>query len=64
MAICVSEENAFCLAKIGDLTPDTEPISKVDSWVLLQLFYVICQNKRSILVVVVGVGVGNLGDFL
>ena len=38
MAICVDEENAFCLTKIGDLTPDTEPISKIDSWVLLQFF--------------------------
>ena len=38
MAICVDEENAFCLNEIGDLTPDTEPLSKIDSWVLLQFF--------------------------
>ena len=63
MAIRVDEENAFCLTKIGDLTPDTEPISKIDSWVLLQFFPpVICQNKCFILVVVVGGGVGNWGD--
>ena len=38
VAICVDEENAFCLTKIGDLTPDTKPISKIDSWVLLHFF--------------------------
>ena len=60
VTICVDKENAFCWTKIGDLTPDTEPIPKIDSWVLLQ-FSVICQNKHFILMVVVGGGVGNWG---
>ena len=38
VAICEDKENAFCLTKIGDLTPDTEPISKIDFWVLLLFF--------------------------
>ena len=38
MAICVDEENAFCLTKIGDLTPNTKPISKIDFWVFLLFF--------------------------
>ena len=42
VAICVDEENAFGLNKIGDLTPDTEPLSKIDSWVLLQFFCKSC----------------------
>ena len=41
MAICVDEENAFYLTKIGDLTPDTKPISKIDYLVLLLFFSVI-----------------------
>ena len=39
VAICVDEENAFCLTKIGDLTPDTELISKIIFWVLLLFFF-------------------------
>ena len=38
VAICVGKENAFCLTKIDDLTPDTKPISKIDYLVLLLFF--------------------------
>ena len=62
MAICVDEENAFCLTKIGHLTPDTEPLSKIDSCILLQFF---CNLPKEAFhfFMVVGGGVSNCGEF-
>ena len=62
MAICVDEENAFCLNKIGDKTPDTEPISYIDFMCIFAVCSVISGKKRFILVVVVGGGGGDWGD--